>query len=156
MKLRALLPWLVFGGLLASSYTNIVLLGVRDSATPPTHTPHRDSNQSIHRTRGSVADKCPTLEILGLDREQRDQIRKSSLSSLDVRIDLAIEIEESTAILDGLLSQGEVSATRVLDLADRISDLRSKQYRTWINSILAIREALTPEQLRTLHELEFN
>ena len=75
---------------------------------------------------------------------------------MDLRTDLAIEIEEASATLDELLSQDELSAERVLDLADRISDLRSKQYKAWINSILVIREVLTPEQLRTLHELEFN
>lgn len=159
MRLRSLWPWLLGGALLASSIANVSMYqggkalaggAVGARAQDPARTP------SFHLAPGSNGEHCPTLELLGLTEEQSNQIRKCSLSSLDVRTGLAVEIEGASTELKEFLAMDNIEGERILELADRISSLRSRQYRSWIGSILVVRDVLTPEQLRLLHQLESN
>ena len=156
-------PWLLLGALLASVFVNVVQYSARDAGpngASPSSTQLRNPDpgtiQSFHLTPGSSDEHCPTLDRLALTQEQRDRIRSCSLTSLDVRTDLAIEIAAASEQLDGLLQKDAIDSTHALELADRISGLRAQQYRAWIGSILVVREVLTSEQLRLLHELESN
>lgn len=158
MNLRSLWPWLFSGVLLASAFANFSMYQkIAGTAGEKSSLVNlgASATSAHHLGSGSLGEHCPTLDLLGLTDDQRRRIRKCSLTSLDARTDLAIEINNASAELDDLLSKDamEVGA-RVLALADHISSLRSEQYKAWIGSILVIREVLTPEQLQLLHELE--
>ena len=158
MNFRSLWPWLLTGALLASAFANLSMyreiagtVGEKSSLASL----DTSATSAHHFASGSLGEHCPTLDLLGLTDEQRRRIRTCSLTSLDARTDLAIEINNASAELDDLLSQDAMEGgARILALADRISSLRSEQYKALIGSILVIREVLTPEQLQLLHELE--
>ena len=157
MRLRSLLPWLLAGALLPSVFANISLY--RDRGGPASA--HKSSAavgsggvSAAHLDPGSSNAHCPTLDRLGLTEKQRDRIQRCSLTSLKVRTDLAVEIHSASAELDALMSADAVDGARILELADRVSGLRARQYKAWIGSILVIRDVLTPEQLKQLHRLE--
>ncbi len=153
MSIRALWPWLVVGALIASASANVVLFG-QLSAQSRGLSPSTNGDPGVtpwfHLAPGS-SDRCPTLEQLGLTEEQRDQIRRCSLTGLDLRASLAADIRNNSTELEDLLSKDTIDSLRVLELADRISELRSRQYKAWIGSILVVREVLTPDQLRLLN-----
>jgi len=153
-----LLPWLLLGALLASVSVNVAQLvrGTEDTGTPSRATSRDPGTLHLHLSAGASDEQCPTLQRLALTSEQRTRIRSCSLTSLDLRTDLAIEIATASQQLDGLLANEAMDNQRALELADRISSLRTKQYKAWISSILVVREVLTNEQLRLLHELESN
>jgi hypothetical protein len=159
MSLRSLGPWLLGGALLASAYANFSMYrGLKPAAgeSVPSAILDPGAISSFHLAPGAGDEECPTLDLLELTAEQRDRIQKCSLSSLDLRTDLAIEIQTASSELEELLSKDILQGTRILELADRISSLRSKQYKAWIGSILVVRDVLTPEQLTLLHQLESN
>ena len=157
MRIRSLLPWLLAGALLSSVYANISMY--RDKRAPtsgpaPSVAVGSGTVPSFHLEPGSSDAHCPTLDRLGLTEQQRDRIRRCSLTSLKLRTDLAIEIGSASARLDQLMSAEAVEAARILEVADRVSGLRARQYKAWIGSILVIRDVLTPEQVKQLHRLE--
>jgi Spy/CpxP family protein refolding chaperone len=163
MGVRSLWPWLLAGALIASTTANIAMYRehgkpprVPTSPAGPGTGPAFDPGviPSHHLAPGASDEHCPTLDRLGLTRPQRDQIRKCSLTSLDVRTDLAIEVQTAAEELHGLLAENAIDGERVLELADHISELRSKQYRAWIGSILVVHDVLSPEQLELLRKLE--
>jgi len=133
VRFHLLIPWILAGALLTSAYANAVFYQRGRTPVGRSHASGAsgpDSVSPFHLMPGAVDEHCPTLEFLGLTQDQRTRIRKCSLANLD--------------------------NVQVLEAADRISELRSKQYRAWIGSILVVREVLTPEQLRALHRLEAN
>ncbi len=157
MARSSLFPWLVLGALLASAYGNFVMYRGQTApvnAQAPALGPNQGLIPAFHLVPGSSDERCPTLDQLDLTTEQRDKIRKCSLTSLDLRTDLAIEIVNATAELQGLLSNESIDNAHALELADHVSELRSQQYKAWIGSILVVRDVLTPEQLQLIHTLE--
>jgi len=166
MNTRSLWPWLLAGGLLVSGVANVLMVrslagqSSNSIAGPAGSTHPADPDPgtipAFHLEAASSDEQCPTLDLLGLTDEQRNRIRSCSLTSLDLRTDLGIEIHRASTELEELLSEDSMKGDRILELADHISDLRSRQYRAWIGSILVVREVLTPEQLKQLHELESN
>lgn len=159
MGTRSLWHWLLVGALLSSAYANI---GMYRRLSPPTNFQAPSvlldpgAIPSFHLAPGSSGEHCPTLDLLELTSEQRKQIQECSLTSLDLRTDLAIEINAASTELDDLLSKNAIDGPRILELADLITSLRSQQYKAWIASILVVRDVLTPEQLQLLHKLESN
>ncbi len=157
MMMRSLGPWILFGALLASSYANLSWYrgqkAEHEIKAPASQT---DSVRSFHLAPGNSGNPCPTLELLELSEEQRKQIRSCSLTSLELRTRLAREIDESSAQLQELLSQYPADKQEVLQLADRISAMRSKQFKSWVGSILVVRDVLTPEQTKRLRSLDSN
>ncbi len=157
MAVRSLWTWLLLGALLASSYANFALYRKQDESRPSKATIESwdaDVVRSHHLSPGSNDENCPTLDLLNLSQEQRDRIRRCSLTSLDLRTDLAIKIEDASQELHALLSTYPADPERVLEVADRVSSLRSEQYHAWIGSILVVRDVLTPDQLKRLQDLE--
>ncbi|MCK5943764.1 MAG: periplasmic heavy metal sensor [Planctomycetes bacterium] len=158
MNVRATLSWLLVGALAASLAVNFGLLGLGTGdarqGAPAAQGAGSHSVPSFHLSPDASGDRCPTLERLELTEAQRADIRRCTLSSLSTRTGLAIEIDAAAAQLDEVLASEAIDNQRALELADRISELRGQQYRAWIGSILVVREVLTPEQLRLLHELE--
>ena len=158
MSTRSLWPWLLAGALFASAYANLSMyrsLNASKREQAPAAIQDPGSVPSFHLAPDSSGERCPTLDRLGLTEEQRNQIRKCSLTSLDLRTDLAIEINRATTEIQELLSKEAVEGGRILELSDHVSSLRSRQYRAWIGSILVVRDVLTPEQLKLLHNIEF-
>lgn len=157
MSIRNLAPWLLAGALLASAYANMSMYRAQGAPLAPLASGTLDDSIAAFHLDPDAADgHCPTLDLLELSEDQRDSIRRCSLTSLDLRTDLAIEISAASAELEQGLSGGDTDGERILELADHISELRSRQYRAWIGSILVVREVLSPEQLQRLHELETN
>ena len=159
MSLRSLWPWVLAGALLASGSANLSMyrsLNAPVGEQAPSADQDPGTIPSFHLAPSGSGEHCPTLDLLELTEEQRNQIRKCSLTSLDLRTDLAIEIDGASAELEELLSTTPMEGDRILELADRISSLRSRQYKAWIGSILVVRDVLTSEQLQLLHKLESN
>lgn len=161
MPIRALLPWLLSGALIASVYANVSFLRASEPA-PALSVPSPDLGAApgpkttplFHLAPNAVDAHCPIVDRLELTADQRDEIQRCSLSSLKLRTDLALEISEASAELDKLMSAEDVDGKRVLALANEISGLRGRQYKAWIGSILVIRDVLTPEQLQRLHSID--
>lgn len=157
MNLRALIPWLLAGALIASVFVNLVsysqLSDLRSVAEMPVP-PRTEERLNVHFASGANQGRCPTLDRLGLSEEQRDLIRKCTLTSLSRRTEMALEVEQVAANLDRLLAGDSFDPAEVLRLAERITELRSRQYKAWIGSILVVRDALTPEQLKLLRDGE--
>ncbi len=158
-----LLPWVLAGALLASVYANFAMNpsdGAAKAGYPDASAGTSPSEQggipAYHLAPGNSGESCPTLDKLKLNSEQRNQIRKCSLTSLDQRTRLALEITAASEELHTLLARDDVENTLVLELADQISELRSKQFKAWIGSILVVREVLSPEQRKQLRALESN
>lgn len=155
MTLRALIPWSLAGALIASVFVNQTLYSrlsdLRNGNGSPVP-PRTEEHLDVHFASGSTQERCPTLDRLELTAEQRDLIRKCTLTSLNHRTEIALEVEQVAANLDRLLAGDSLDAAEVLRIADRIVELRSRQYKAWIGSILVVRDVLTPEQLRLLRD----
>ncbi|MFY9343684.1 MAG: hypothetical protein WAT39_14415 [Planctomycetota bacterium] len=153
MNWRNLLPWVLAGALLASLFANqAMFFRLRAEARSPAlpTTSHTDALLAAHVAPQAAGERCPTMARLGLTAEQRERIRKCTLTSLDDRAGLALQIEEAAAELDRLLAEVTVDAAEVLRAANLVTDLRSKQFMAWVGAILVVRDVLTPEQLESL------
>lgn len=155
MNARTLLPWLLGGALLASVFVNQMMyarFGQEPGVSGPPVPSRTAGLLAVHPAVGSTQERCPTLDRLRLTDEQRDVIRKCTLTSLGHRTDMALEIEQASTELDRLLAEATIDPAEVLRIAGGIADLRSRQYKAWIGSILVVRDVLTPEQLKLLRE----
>jgi Spy/CpxP family protein refolding chaperone len=63
---------------------------------------------------------------------------------------LAREAETIEANLENLLAEPQPDEARALELANQICQLRAKQYQRYVQSILFVRETLSPEQFTLL------
>ena len=59
---------------------------------------------------------------------------------MTVRVDLAREAEEVTGQLESAISDASLDEKRVDELADRICDLRGRQFKRLVRSVLLVRK----------------
>ncbi len=136
MKLQVCMFCALLGCFAASTVVNFQLLGLL-----------RDAPAAANEVRPILDPQAiDCLETLNLTQEQCQQILDCSTTCLDLRSDLAHEAEGMAAELEQLLDREQPDAARVRELASKICELRSKQYQRLVQSVLFLRETLTPEQ----------
>ncbi len=67
-----------------------------------------------------------------------------------MRIGLAREADRVAEQLEDALSSDALDEARALELAERIGDLRTQQFKRFVRSIIVVRRTLTPDQVRAL------
>lgn len=91
-------------------------------------------------------------EALGLDEETREAVREIVEASHEEGEALRREAEAARGALHELMEQEPVDRDAVLDQVERVGDLRTESKKHRIETLLDIRELLTPEQRATLKD----
>ena len=69
---------------------------------------------------------------------------------MSVRFDLAREAKETTKELETVLASNSNDEKRVFRLVARVGDLRARELKRLVDSILVVRKTLTANQFATL------
>jgi Spy/CpxP family protein refolding chaperone len=90
------------------------------------------------------------LGELGLSDAQIERIEACCTDCCTDRDDLNAQLETAAADLEREIAREPLDRPRIRDLARRIGELRAERAAQCAESILAVREILTPAQLETL------
>lgn len=108
------------------------------------------SDDEPARVVGPTKRVCPSLEELGLTAGQRKKLSGCCGMCTNRRNELQKEIRTLIADLERELNAPSVNAERVYQLADELGELRAQELKSRVNTIVQVRETLTPSQLERL------
>lgn len=86
------------------------------------------------------------IDELGLNEEQLAQIEQERNASFDKKKQLREQLDAKEKDLKAQLKESEIDKTKIDQTVTEISDLKAQKLRDHVDSILAIRAILTPEQ----------
>jgi Spy/CpxP family protein refolding chaperone len=125
--------WFLVGALCASLALNVVL-----------------GRAAAH---GSTAAEPPALpSMLDLSPQQVQRLLACREDCCDERESLQQAIRDVETQLHSALSVADVDVARARDLAARLGELRARCLQTGVETILQVREVLTPQQIEQLIE----
>ncbi len=95
------------------------------------------------------------VEELGLTDEQIKGLRQADFALREKRLELKSRLEGLYLQLEELFSHDPAEASKVLDVAQKISDLKGKLFVQKIESRLAVGKLLNADQLKKLKMFEW-
>ncbi len=126
--------WLFAGGLAASLVWNL-----RASGSP--------LDPAATTCEGALV-----LDDLALSPEQSRELERWKTGACEQSCRADAEANATLVRLHAALRDPDVDAERLYELAAEVSRLRAESLTACVDSIVAVRRVLTPEQLRTLLE----
>ncbi len=95
------------------------------------------------------------VQSLGLTDEQVKALKDADYDSREEHLDMKSKIDTLRLKMDRAFSEQTVNDKVVLQLAEKISNLKGELFVQKIKSRLAVRKLLNPEQLKKLEERKF-
>ncbi len=105
------------------------------------------------RGRGPGMDPMALRQELGLSDAQVDQLRKMRVESRKADIRRRADLQVARLDLHELMTASALDERAVTAKAKEVSDLQAAGFRAHVDSMLAMRKVLTPEQVEKLRTI---
>jgi Spy/CpxP family protein refolding chaperone len=92
------------------------------------------------------------IQELGITEEQKKQLEQNKQKSFETEKQLRKEIQKKQALLREEIAKGETDIEKIKQIHNEIKDLLIKKEDNRLNSILEVRDILSPEKFAEFHK----
>lgn len=125
--------------------------------TPGNDTPHKGFGMKRHHVSPLGIWRNPKMvQKLGLTNEQVKGLREADFAHREKRLQLKSKLDGLHLEMEKLFSADAVDEAKVLQVAQKISDLKGKLFVRKIESRLAVGKLLTADQLKKLEVFDLH
>lgn len=145
-----------FAGTVVFLLTALFIPAFAGAFTPGTCKPDKGFGVKRHHVSPFGIWRNPKMvQELGLTDEQVKGLREADFSLREKRLELKSQLDGLHLQLEKLFSHDPVDTSDVLHVAQKVSDLKGQLFVQKIESRLAVRKLLNPDQLQQLKMFEW-